>query len=94
MLVRREKWMTEVKSNGLAIVGIIAGIVVVSLLALIFYNVSDFFPALIEESGFTIADVSLKTVGDYWFVAEVLALLLTISLIGALALAKIDRRSK
>jgi NADH-quinone oxidoreductase subunit J len=94
MLVRREKWMTEVKSNRLKIMGIIAGIVIVSLFGIIFYNVSEFFPILIENSGFTIADVGLKTINDYWFVAEVLALLLTISLIGALTLAKIERRSK
>ncbi|MEM4311662.1 MAG: NADH-quinone oxidoreductase subunit J [Nitrososphaerales archaeon] len=89
MLVRREVWLKLAEDKG-RIVGIFGGFTIVAII-LIFTISSQMafqFPPK-EQISFTVIGTIL--IKDYWFALEILALLLTASVLGALTLAKLEK---
>lgn len=90
MLVKREKWIkTEV--SGLRAAGILSGLTLAFAFGLLLLqsNLGSIY-ASDRESSFM--DIGIQMISEYWLVLEVLALLLSASLIGALTLAKLEKR--
>lgn len=90
MLVRREKWMVEPPLSSLRVVGLVALVTIVLAFVPIIIEAGASFPTA-SEGSFSLAEIGVKIVGDYWLVLMALALLLTASLIGALTMAKVEK---
>ncbi|MDG6964144.1 MAG: NADH-quinone oxidoreductase subunit J [Nitrososphaerota archaeon] len=91
MLVRQERWAKEVKpASGTTVAGAITGVAVVVALAfaVVDANLSRFDSV---SNTATFVDIGKLISTGYAPVLEVLALVLAASIVGALALSKVDR---
>ena len=90
MLVKREKWIkTEV--SGLRAAGILSGLTLAFAFGLLLFQ-SNLASIYASERNSSFMDIGIQMISEYWLVLEVLALLLSASLIGALTLAKLEKR--
>lgn len=90
MLVKREKWIkTEV--SGLRAAGILSGLTLAFAFGLLMLQ-SNLASIYANERNSSFMDIGIQMISEYWLVLEVLALLLSVSLIGALTLAKIEKK--
>ncbi|HJL71830.1 MAG TPA: NADH-quinone oxidoreductase subunit J [Candidatus Poseidoniia archaeon] len=92
MLVRRDKWLKPPVS-GLTVVGIITGLILASTFGLLLIN-STLGSVVVSSGSVSFMLIGVELISEYWVALEVLALLLAVSLIGALTLAKIEEEDK
>lgn len=91
ILVKREKWIkTEV--SGLRAAGILSGLILAFAFGLLLLQ-SNFGSIYASEKNSSFVDIGIQMISEYWLVLEVLALLLSASLIGALTLAKLEKEN-
>ncbi|MFC1754502.1 NADH-quinone oxidoreductase subunit J [Thermoproteota archaeon] len=91
MLVKREKWIkTEV--SGLRVAGILSGLILAFSFGLLLLQ-SNLGSIYASEKDSSFVDIGIQMISEYWLVLEVLALLLSASLIGALTLAKLEKEN-
>jgi NADH:ubiquinone oxidoreductase subunit 6 (subunit J) len=90
MLVREEKWAKEKPDPGMTVAGVVTGLAVIIALALavVATNLSQFSAVTNSE---TFVNIGQLISTGYAPVLEVLALVLASSIIGALALSRVDR---
>ncbi len=90
MLVRREKWLkTDVK--GLRTGGIIGGLAIALAFGLLLLQ-STLGSVIATGESVSFFQIGIQMITEYWAALEVLALLLAAALIGALTLARIERK--
>jgi len=92
MLVRREKWST-IKSGNERIVGIVTALTFFLVIGYVSYN-SGLSNIITPNSSIPdFYDIGIQMINDYWLILEVTGLVLAVSVIGALTMAKIERKN-
>ena len=92
MLVRREKWLT-IKSGNERIVGIVTALSFFLVVGYISYNSGLSGINITNSSIPDFYDIGIQMINDYWLILEVTGLVLAVSVIGALTMAKLERNN-
>lgn len=90
MLVRQEKWMKEVSYSVDRVVGMLIGVAIVGTLTLA-YTASKLYDITTQQGNATFLQIGQLISTSLAPVLQILALVLAVSVIGALTLAKVDR---
>jgi NADH-quinone oxidoreductase subunit J len=90
MLVRQEKWMKEMTYSVDRVVGILIGLAIVGTLTLA-YTSSKLYGITTQAGNATFLQIGQLISTSLAPVLQILALVLAVSVIGALTLAKVDR---
>lgn len=90
MLVRQEKWMKEMTYSVDRVVGILIGLAIVGTLILA-YTSSKLYGITTQAGNATFLQIGQLISTSLAPVLQILALVLAVSVIGALTLAKVDR---
>ncbi len=90
MLVRQEKWMKEVSYSVDRVVGILIGLAIAGTLTLA-YTASKLYDITTQQGNATFLQIGQLISTSLAPVLQILALVLAVSVIGALTLAKVDR---
>ncbi len=90
MLVRQEKWMKEASYSVDRVVGMLIGLAIVGTLTLA-YTASKLYDITTQEGNATFLQIGQLISTSLAPVLQILALVLAVSVIGALTLAKVDR---
>ncbi len=93
MLVRQEKWMKEVSYSVDRVVGILIGLAIVGTLTLA-YTASKLYDITTQQGNATFLQIGQLISTSFAPVLQILALVLAVSVIGALTLAKVDREEE
>ena len=89
MLVRREKWVS-VPLGKETIIGVIASVFLVAIVGFLVLGsgLTETFPSTATPPSFF--EIGRQLVTDYWLSLQILGLVLAVSVIGALTMAKIE----
>ena len=91
MLVRRDKW-TSIKGGNERILGIIAAVLLFSIMTYFSFSTSltDQYsnPSVI----FNFSEIGSQLINDYWIILQLTGLALAVSIVGALSMTKFENR--
>jgi NADH:ubiquinone oxidoreductase subunit 6 (subunit J) len=90
MLVRQEKWMKEVTYSVDRVAGILIGVAIVGTLTLA-YTASKLYDVTTQQGTASFLQIGQLISTSLAPVLQILALVLAVSVIGALTLAKVDK---